>query len=93
MANNSSVKVDPKDNRSVREKFIAHDVVVVEQADPNVVRVVKNRFGSSGVNMGKEVFRSYLEDLKKQNAHLPEVKVWNLEYYEAISLLKGLASI
>ena len=86
-----NVKVDPRDGRSVREKFLEAHIVSVTQ--PNgAVKVVKTRWGYCGVVHTETMYENEIARAKANNAHL-EVKVWRLGWYEAQALLKGLVSL
>lgn len=86
-----SVKLDPRDNRSVRDKFLEAHIVAVTQPDGNV-KVVKHRWGYMGVVHSEALYEVELAKARAQNPHI-EVKVWRLTWWEAQALLKGLVAL
>lgn len=86
-----NVKLDPRDGKPVRQKFLEAHVVAVTQPDGNV-KVVKTRWGYCGVVHSEAMFENELARNRANNPHI-EVKVWRLGWYEAQVLLKGLVSL
>lgn len=78
-----SVKLDPSDKKSVREKFFSAAVVAVTCLDGQV-KILKNRAGESGQTIPKYAFE---KDFAGYDG------VWLLTWMEAQQLLKGLVSL
>lgn len=80
---NESVKLDPTDKKSVREKFLASTVVAVTCLDGQV-KILKNRIGQSGQTIPQFAFQTAFANVEG---------VWLLTWMDAQQLLKGLVSL
>lgn len=80
---NGAVKLDPTDKKTVREKCLSSNVIAVTLLDGQV-KVLKNRFGTSGQTVPAWAFE---KDLAQNEG------VWLLGWWEAQSLLKGLFAL
>lgn len=88
-ATSASAKLDPKDGRPVREKFVEADIVAVTQHNGDI-KVLKNRYGYSAVTRTSVLFEAEVTRLQSEGRDL---KVWRLDWWEAQTLLKGMVSL
>ena len=76
-------EVSNPDRKAVREKFLSAHIVAMTCLDGQV-KILKNRFGSSGQSVPEFAFQK--EFGNKEG-------VWLLTWFDAQNLLKGLVSL